>query len=227
MTPEQRRAKRLERRQARKARTRKRILRSTAVLPGLFTISNGLFGFAAIHLATRHPIGSSEQGMVGIAAWLLLAAMACDMLDGRLARFTRRTSDFGIGLYTTQQVFYAAVSLDYHNGDPKDLDTTKLMKALQEKYSPFDYIDDTYFQCGFAHLDRYSAAYYTYLWALVIAKDLISKFDREGILNTRTARRFREMILEPGGSKKATDLVKDFLGRPYSIDAFEVWLNRT
>jgi len=152
---------------------------------------------------------------------------AREPIPAELVEKLRRTSDFGIGLYTTQQVFYAAVSLDYHSRDPKDLNTTKRMRALQEKYSPFDYIDDTYFQCGFAHLDRYSAAYYTYMWSLVIAKDLFSKFDKEGILNTRTARRYRRMILEPGGSKKAADLVSDFLGRPYSFDAFEIWLNRT
>jgi len=76
--------------------TRRRILRSTAVLPGVFTISNGLLGFAAIHFATKgaetFDAALSNQT---IACWLVFAAMFCDMIDGRVARLTRRTSDFG------------------------------------------------------------------------------------------------------------------------------------
>lgn len=91
---ERRRLLRLQRRHARRERARRRILKTTAVLPSLFTISNGLLGFAAIHLATREAVGA-EPTMIATAAWLLFAAMVCDMLDGRLARMTRRTSDFG------------------------------------------------------------------------------------------------------------------------------------
>jgi len=84
-----RRAKRAERR-------RQRIVASTAVLPGLLTISNGLLGFAAIAVATRQEssftVALSNQA---IACWLIVAAMLCDMLDGRVARMTHRTSDFG------------------------------------------------------------------------------------------------------------------------------------
>jgi len=89
-----RQAQRLARRRARRERNRRRMLKTTAILPSLFTLSNGLLGFAAIHLATRQGLGG-EPAMLGVAAWLLGGAMICDMLDGRLARFTRRTSDFG------------------------------------------------------------------------------------------------------------------------------------
>jgi len=75
---------------------RGRILRSTAVLPGVFTISNGLLGFAAIHFATKGAAGfEAALSNQATACWLIFAAMICDMLDGRLARMTRRTSDFG------------------------------------------------------------------------------------------------------------------------------------
>ena len=91
---ERHRARRLAQRLARRERARRRILKTTAILPSLFTMSNGLLGFAAIHLATRQGI-EAEPALLGVAAWLLFAAMLCDMLDGRVARFTRRTSDFG------------------------------------------------------------------------------------------------------------------------------------
>ena len=91
---QRRRAHRAARRRARLERGRRTILKTTAVLPSLFTIANGLLGFTAIHLATRCGI-EGDPHLLGIAAWLLFAAMLCDMLDGRLARFARRTSDFG------------------------------------------------------------------------------------------------------------------------------------
>lgn len=61
----------------------------------MFTMLNGIAGFASIHYATRDAVGEARLGNLAIAAWLILAAMICDMLDGRLARMTRRTSDFG------------------------------------------------------------------------------------------------------------------------------------
>jgi len=76
-------------------RPRRRILRSTAALPALFTIANGLAGLGAVHFATKDALGAAELGNLALAAWLIFLAMLFDMLDGRLARMTRRTSDFG------------------------------------------------------------------------------------------------------------------------------------
>jgi len=64
------------------------------------------------------------------------------------------------------------------------------------------------------------------MWSLVIAKDLFSPFDAQGLFDVATAGRYRDAVLKPGGSRPAADLVKDFLGRPYSFDAYQKWLNR-
>ncbi|MBI5723222.1 MAG: CDP-diacylglycerol--serine O-phosphatidyltransferase [Planctomycetes bacterium] len=107
MTPEM--LRRRELRRIRRHRRRQFILRSTAVLPALLTVMNGVCGFAAIYFATKDAIGVPINAAAGrgvqvsqlftwnpaIAAWLIFAAMVFDMLDGRLARLTRRTSDFG------------------------------------------------------------------------------------------------------------------------------------
>ncbi len=77
---------------------RRRILQSTAMLPALFTVANGVLGFAAIHFATKDALGAATVFHLATAAWLIGAAMVCDMLDGTLARMTRRTSDFGAQL---------------------------------------------------------------------------------------------------------------------------------
>jgi thimet oligopeptidase len=140
-------------------------------------------------------------------------------IPGELVDKLRAASEFGKGLDTRH--------LQVDNRDPHSIDTTNLARELQERYSPFAYVPDTHFQCSFGHLDGYSAIYYTYMWSKVIAKDLFSKFEQEGILDAKTSRHYRRSVLDPGGSKRAADLVSDFLGRPYSFDAFEEWLNRT
>ena len=100
------------------------------------------------------------------------------------------------------------------------------MQELQAEYSPFAYVEGAHFQCNFGHLDGYSAIYYTYKWSEVIAKDMFSRFAKEGVLNEETARQYRNRVLAPGGSKPAAQLVRDFLGREYAFDAFQEWLDR-
>src|SRR5215470_3063 len=80
-------------------------------------------------------------------------------------------------------MFYAATSLEFHRCAPGGLDTTKLMAELQTQYTPFQYVENSYFHESFGHLDGYSAVYYTYMWSLVIAKDLFSRFDRHNLLS--------------------------------------------
>lgn len=77
---------------------RRRMLRSIALLPSLFTVGNAMAGFGAIHFATKDALGEASLSNLSIAAWLILVAMVCDMLDGRLARMARKTSDFGAQL---------------------------------------------------------------------------------------------------------------------------------
>ena len=82
----------------RRWRARQRVLRGTAVLPGFVTLLNGLAGLAAIHFATKEAFGTFSPAHLNNlwwGVWLIVLAMLFDMLDGRLARMTRRTSDFG------------------------------------------------------------------------------------------------------------------------------------
>ena len=83
------------------------------------------------------------------------------------------------------------------------------------------------FAAQFTHLanNLYTSAYYTYLWSRVIAKDLFSKFDRNNLLAPDVAHRYRDTILVPGASKPVDQLITDFLGRPFSFDAWGAWVN--
>lgn len=132
---------------------------------------------------------------------------------------------FGEGLDIRTQMFYAALSLSYYRQDPHRLDLTAEMNRLQRQYSLFEPMEDTHFYANFGHLYGYSAMYYTYMWSLVIALDMFSEFEKHGLLNVDVASRYREAVLAPGGSDKAEDLVRQFLGRPYSYDAFNKRVN--
>jgi thimet oligopeptidase len=146
-------------------------------------------------------------------------------IPAALVRRMKAADEHGKGLLVRQQMFYAATSLELHRREPAGLDTTALVAELQERYTPFRHVDGTYFQESFGHLDGYSAIYYTYMWSLVIAKDLFGPFRAAGLMDPAVARRYRQAILEPGGSKPAAELVKDFRGRPHAFDAYEAWLD--
>ncbi len=146
-------------------------------------------------------------------------------IPGALVEKMRAANEFGKGFQARTQMFYAAVSYWLHQ-DRRD-DLTAQVKALQTAYDLFPFIEGTHFHASFGHLAGYSSAYYTYMWSLVIAKDLFSAFDEGDLMSADVARRYRDMVLAPGGSKDAAELVADFLGRPYNADAFNAWLATT
>jgi len=135
----------------------------------------------------------------------------------------RAAKDFGKGLMARTQMFYAALSYQLHRDPPDDFGP--VARELQRKYDLFDYIDGTHFYASFGHLEGYTSAYYTYMWSLVISKDLFSAFDRDRLFDTAVAYRYRDEILAAGGRADAADLVANFLGRPYSFEAFGRWLD--
>jgi thimet oligopeptidase len=146
-------------------------------------------------------------------------------IPAELAKKAEAADEFGRALDVRMQMFYAAISLNYYNRDPQGLDTTKLLAQLQERYTPFKYVPDTHLQTAFDHLNGYSAVYYTYMWSLVIAKDMFTEFNKGGLTNPAIARKYRDTVLGASGTKSAGDMVSDFLGRPYSFKAYADWLN--
>jgi len=141
-----------------------------------------------------------------------------------LVQKMRTANEFGKGIHVMRQLFYTAYSFFMHNQDPKDLDLDEYSEKIFNRYSPYRNIPDTYVYANFGHLIGYSSMYYTYQWSLVIAKDLFTRFQEAGLLNAEVSQRYREKILEPGGTQDAADLVKNFLGRPYNLDAYKAWL---
>ena len=146
-------------------------------------------------------------------------------MPAELAEKARAADDFGRALGVRGQMFYAAISLDFYNRNPKGLDQDQLVAELQSRYTPFKFVAGTHMQTAFDHLNGYSAVYYTYMWSLVIAKDMFTEFKKDGLLNPEVAAKYRHSILAASGTKPAAEMVQDFLGRPYSFQAYADWLN--
>ena len=79
---------------------------------------------------------------------------------------------------------------------------------------------------SFSHIfaGGYAAGYYSYKWAEVLSADAWSAFEESasaesGVLNVETGRRYREQVLESGGSRSTLDSFKAFRGREPRIDA--------
>ena len=79
---------------------------------------------------------------------------------------------------------------------------------------------------SFSHIfaGGYAAGYYSYKWAEVLSADAYSAFEEAAkltgsVLDAKTGTRYREEILEVGGSRPAAESFKAFRGREPSIDA--------
>ena len=96
-----------ETKSARWRKRRERAQKGLAILPSLLTLGNAICGIAAIVRVAKiqwvptdivHPERFEPWANLWDAALLILLGMVFDMLDGRVARITRMTSDFGAEL---------------------------------------------------------------------------------------------------------------------------------
>ncbi len=131
----------------------------------------------------------------------------------------------GLGMGTMRQLTYANVSLNYYNRPPEQVDFKAMWDEMEQRFGLLARLPEVHQYANFGHLDGYSAFYYTYQWSLAIATDLFSRFEANGLRDAETAQRYREAVLAPGASQPAAELVREFLGREWSVDAYEQQLN--
>jgi thimet oligopeptidase len=176
-------------------------------------------------IATEPDFAEAPSMMFEEWAWSYDTLSRFSAIPRALVERMQRARRFGTGLWTVQQVFYARMSLAFHEDetarDPAQ--QLPLVKRLQAKYTPFAFVEGTHVHTSFGHLVDYSSLYYTYLWSLVIAKDLLSEFQGK-LLDRAMMRRYRDRVLVPGGTQDAAELVEDFLGRPHDVKSYEAYL---
>jgi thimet oligopeptidase len=124
------------------------------------------------------------------------------------------------GLNWTGQIFYALYDMTLASSPPS-IDPTATWLELQPRVTANEPISYGYPEAAFGHLmSGYDAGYYGYLWSRVLAQDLFTRFNKEGLLSPSTGMAYRRTVLEPGGMREPDELLQDFLGRPLNYDAF-------
>ena len=137
-----------------------------------------------------------------------------------------RAGAFGRGGYVSSQDAYSAISYELYRGDPKAGDPDKITENALHRFTFSKLSPGTHMWASFGHLGGYSSAYYTYMWDEVIALDFFAQFDKGNPLHGSAPARYRRLVLEPGGSMSANDLVKNFLGRPQNMNALQHWMGQ-
>lgn len=135
-------------------------------------------------------------------------------------------SAFGRAYWLQAQLLYSSYSLQVHDRAPASIDFDGLYQEDEKRFSNFAPVPGDHMFASFVHLEGYASNYYTYVLDKVIAIDFFSQFDPNHLLDGPTAMRYRKAVLEPGASKPAAELVKDFLGRPQNMDALKKWMNQ-
>jgi len=136
-----------------------------------------------------------------------------------------RASAFGRAGWVGQQLAYTAISYDVYKGKPQDTNPDVIADLAERRYTHTIPLPGTHTFASFGHLGGYSSAYYTYLWDKVVAEDFFTQFDQKNLLAGEAPMRYRRLVLEPGGSVSANDLVKQFLVRPQNMTALQHWMN--
>jgi thimet oligopeptidase len=148
-----------------------------------------------------------------------------EVLPDELFAKMLRADAFGRGIGYERQISLANYSLELHNLPPDKVDVDAMWKQAAISGGPWQWVDGNHGFTTFTHLMGYSSNYYTYSLSKVIALDFFNQFDHKNLLDGPEAMRYRRLVLEPGGSMSANDLVKNFLGRPQSYAAFRSWMN--
>ncbi len=128
-----------------------------------------------------------------------------------------------IGTFYRRQLSFGILDLELHSitSTETKLDVIKdSNRIISDVFLPVP--EDTTFVTYFGHLTGYDAGYYGYAWADAIAADMATVFEESELkyADKEVARRLRDSIYAPGGSRDANELIREFLGRERSIQPF-------
>jgi thimet oligopeptidase len=222
----------------------------TASDPGLMSYEDVVNFFHEFGHLMHHILGGQQQwaGISGLSMegdfieapsqmleeWMhspqVLAAFAHhyktgEVIPADLVTRMNRASAFGRAGEVALQNALAAISYDIYKDSPRDVELDAVTLREFRHYTLLvPLASDAHFYANFTHLGSYSSAYYTYMWDKVIAEDFFQQFDRTDPFAGDAPKRYRRLVLEPGGSMSANDLVKNFLGRPQNTRAFQQWM---
>ncbi|QWD99609.1 M3 family metallopeptidase [Polynucleobacter sp. JS-Mosq-20-D10] len=138
--------------------------------------------------------------------------------------------NFQNGYMTLRQVVMSLTDWRLHASfDPKNFQgqsALDLSRNIADQFNVIPQASISRWINAFSHIfaGGYAAGYYSYKWAEVLSADVYSAFEEAAkltgsVLDEKTGIRYRQEILEVGGSRPAAESFKAFRGREPSIDA--------
>ena len=148
------------------------------------------------------------------------AALPRELFDKMLA-----AKNFQSGMQTLRQIEFSLFDMLLHTAHDPALDLMPLLAQVRAEVSVLQPPAWSRTAHTFSHIfaGGYAAGYYSYKWAEVLSADAYAAFEEtaglDGLPNAETGRKYRQAILEAGGSRPAIDSFKAFRGREPNLDA--------
>ncbi len=130
--------------------------------------------------------------------------------------------NFQSAMMMVRQLEFSIFDMKIHMSKPLDADgIQQVLDQTREQVAVVIPPKFNQFQHGFSHIfaGGYSAGYYSYKWAEVLSADAFSLFEELGVMNKAAGKKFRENILEKGGSQEPMELFVAFRGRKPDVSA--------
>jgi Zn-dependent oligopeptidase len=146
-----------------------------------------------------------------------------EILPKKYIEKIKESSNFMEGLQTTRQVSLGKLDLAWHALE--SMNTIKKVKDTEDSaFKTIELLPDIDSNCmstAFGHIFQggYSSGYYSYKWAEVLDADAFAYFKEEGIFNEKVAKKFKENVLQLGGTVEPMTLYKQFRGKEPNPDA--------
>ena len=147
----------------------------------------------------------------------------------------KRSSNYHAAYGCARQLSFGYLDMAWHTLQapftvPADLTTQEAVIRFAEEamaqVQVLPTVPGTQMETAFTHIfsGGYAAGYYSYKWSELLDADAFSIFKEAqkkngSIFDKKAAKRFRENILERGGTEKAMDLYKRFRGGEPTINA--------
>ena len=139
-----------------------------------------------------------------------------EVISDELIDKMKNASKFNQGFANTEYLAATYLDMDWHSLVSTDIqDTNDFERKSLEKIGLIDEIVSRYRTTYFQHIftSSYSAGYYSYIWAAVLDSDAFAAFKESGdIYNQDLANKYREYILEKGGTENPMELYQKFRG---------------
>jgi oligopeptidase A len=133
--------------------------------------------------------------------------------------------NFQSGMQTLRQIEFALFDMLLHTSHDPAVDFMPLLHTVRQEVAVMHPPAWSRTAHTFSHIfaGGYAAGYYSYKWAEVLSADAYAAFEEtaaaDGTPSAETGRKYRESILEAGGSRPAMESFKAFRGREPTLDA--------